>query len=134
MVSIAAPKSVKVNDQFPVEIKASDVQNLYGAPLILAYDPIFMDFVGASEGGLLKQDGKPTAFRTTVNPNTGQVAIVLNRVGDVGGVNGAGTLLTATFKAKNRGPASLGLMGINFTDPAGKALEAIPYNAVVEVK
>ncbi|KAF0218296.1 MAG: proteinral secretion pathway protein [Geobacteraceae bacterium] len=134
LVNITAPKSVKVNDQFTVEIKASDVSNLYNAPFILVYDPIFLDFVGAAEGSFLKQDGKPTSFRTTVDKNTGQVTIALNRVGDVGGVSGAGTLLTATLKARNKGPASFGFMGVNFTDPAGKPLDAVPYNAVVEVQ
>jgi general secretion pathway protein D len=102
--------------------------------LTLVYDPKFLDFAGAAEGIFLKRDGKPTLFRTVLDKTTGQVTIVLNRVGDAGGVSGSGTLLTATFKARNQGPASIGFVGVNLADPAGKPLEAVPYNTVVEVK
>ena len=133
-MSMAAPSSVKVNDQFSVEVKVSDAAGLYRAPFILSYDPLFLDFVGASEGGFLKQDGKPTQFRFSVDKNTGQVSINLGRVGDAGGVSGAGTLITATFKAKNKGPANLGFLGVNLAGAGGKPIESLPFNAVVEVK
>jgi general secretion pathway protein D len=60
--------------------------------------------------------------------------VELVRTGEVGGVNGAGSLITATFRAKNQGPASFGFIGVNFTGPGGKALETIPFNSIVEIK
>ena len=134
MLNLLAPPSVKVNDQFTVEVRVADAKNLYNAPFTLVYDPIFVDFVGIEEGGFLKKDGKPTQFRTSVDKNNGQVAVTLNRTGDAPGAGGAGTLATATFKAKNQGPASLGFIGVNFSAPGGKPLEALPYNTAVEVK
>jgi len=133
-LNVVAPASVKVNEQFSVGIKVADANNLLNAPLTLVYDPLFLDFVGLTEGGFMKQDGKATLFRPTIDKNTGQIAVTLNRVGDVGGISGSGTLLTATFKAKNQGPASIGFLDVNFTAPGGKPLEAIPYNAVVDIK
>lgn len=133
-LNVAAPASVKVNEQFSVGIKVTDANNLFNAPLTLVYDPLFLDFVGLAEGGFMKQDGKATLFRPTIDKNTGQIAVTLNRVGDAGGISGSGTLLTATFKAKNQGPASIGFLDVNFTAPGGKPLETIPYNAVVDIK
>lgn len=133
-LKIVAPGSAKVNEQFTVEVVTADAANLYSAPFVLVYDPIFVELVGVAEGGFLKQDGKPTQFSSKVDKNSGQVTVGLARIGDVVGVNGSGTLLTATFRAKNQGPASLGFMGVNFTAPGGKALEAIPFNTIVEVK
>jgi general secretion pathway protein D len=133
-LNIVAPASVKVNEQFTVEIKAVDANNLLNAPFTLVYDPLFLDFVGVAEGGFLKQDGKPTLFRPTIDKNTGQVAVTLNRLGDAGGITGGGTLMTATFKAKNQGPASIGFLDTNFSAPGGKLLDTVPYNTVVEVK
>jgi general secretion pathway protein D len=107
---------------------------LYSAPFNLIYDPIFAEFVGAAEGGFLKQDGKPTTFSAVNDPAGGKVSVVLHRNGDVGGVTGNGVLLTATFKAKNVGPLNLGFSGVNFTEVAGKNLPMVPYNVLVDVK
>jgi len=133
-VTIGAPSTVKVKDQFIVEIKATDVVGLQNAPFILAYDPIFVEYVGAAEGNLLRQDGKPVTFRVTDDKNTGQVTFALSRPADSGGVNGSGTLASVTFRARNQGPASFGLMAVNFTGQGGKQFDVLPYNSVVEVK
>jgi general secretion pathway protein D len=134
MLNLLAPPTVKVNDQFRVEIKVSDAKNLYNAPFTLVYDPLFLDFVGIEEGPFLKSDGKPTLFKTSLDANGGQVAVTLGRVGDVPGVTGAGTIVTAIFKAKNQGPASLGFLNANFVAAGGKPLETLPYNTAVEVQ
>lgn len=133
-LNIAAPASVKVNDQFTVEIKANNASNLISAPFTLVYDPIFLELIGVTEGKLMKQDGKSTTFRPTIDKVTGQVAVSLNRSNDLGGVTGSGVLATATFKAKNEGPASMGFVDVGFTAPGGKPLETISYSAVVQVK
>lgn len=133
-LTITAPGAAKVGEEFAVEVKVADVTNLYAAPFTLVFDPIFLDFVGVSEGSFLKQDGKPTSFTTSVDANAGTVEIKLDRVGDVGGINGSGTVVTAVFKAKNAGPASVGLQNVNFMAPGGKSLEIVPYNAAVEIK
>lgn len=133
-VTIGAPSTVKVKDQFIVEIKATDAVGLQNAPFILAYDPIFVEYVSAAEGNLLKQDGKPVSFRATDDKNTGQVTFAMSRPADAGGVNGSGTLASITFRARNQGPASFGLMAVNFTGQGGKQFDVLPYNTVVEVK
>ncbi|WP_298438126.1 cohesin domain-containing protein [Geobacter sp.] len=133
-LNIAAPASVAVGSQFRVEIKASDVTGLSKAPFVLLYDPIFVDYVGATEGNFLNRDGKPTSFNALPDKASGKVAFTLARTGTAEGVSGSGTLLTATFMAKNKGPASIGFQGANFTDQANRPLEIIPYNTVIEVK
>ncbi len=133
-LNLIAPVSVKIGEQFAVEVKGGDLQNLYSAPFTLTYDPLFLDFVGVTEGGMLKQDGKPTAFQSSVDPATGRLTVSLSRVGQVGGVSGSGTLVTAQFRAKKAGPASLGLQNLNFTAAGGAPLEMLPYSALVEIK
>ncbi|WP_243371221.1 cohesin domain-containing protein [Geotalea sp. SG265] len=133
-LNLAAPASVKVNDQFTVEVKAANAANLISAPFTLAYDPIFLELVGVTEGPLMKKDGKPTTFRPTIDKTTGQVAVNLFRSPDTGGVSGSGTLVTVTFKAKNQGPASMGFLDTNFSAVGGKPVEAVAYSAVVQVQ
>jgi len=133
-LSISAPASVRATEQFDVEIVVSNVTNLYSAPFILTYDPVILDFEGATEGPFLKKDGKPTAFQAAGAKNSGQITINLSRTGDVGGVSGTGTLAKVTFKAKKQGHANLGFTTSYLNDPAGKVLDVIPFNSVVEVK
>jgi general secretion pathway protein D len=58
----------------------------------------------------------------------------MSRPDDAPGVSGSGRLATVTFRAKNQGPASFGLMGVNFTAQGGYQIDTLPYNTVVEVK
>ena len=133
-LNIGAPASVKVGEQFMAEIKISDAKSLLNAPFVLVYDPAFLEFQAAAEGDFLNKDGKPTIFKTTVDKTTGQVTITSARKPGDGGIGGAGTLLTASFKAKSKGPASLGFMSVKFNDAGGKIIETIPYNTVIEIK
>jgi general secretion pathway protein D len=133
-MSLDVPATVGVGEQFSVEVKVEGIKELYGAPFTLIYDPIFAEYLGAAEGGFLKQDGKTTTFSAVNDPAGGKVGITLQRTGDVGGVTGNGVLLKATFKAKNAGPLNLGFSGVNFTAPGGKSLLMVPYNVLVDVK
>lgn len=133
-LNITAPPSVSVGDQFAVTVNASGAQNLYSAPFILLYDPSIIDFVGSTEGNFLKQDGKQTDFKTSVARDTGQVNIVLKRVGNVAGVNGSGTLISAFFKAKKRGIAGFSIQDMKLSTPGGSPVEMTPFNVAVEIK
>jgi general secretion pathway protein D len=133
-LNFAAPASVKADERFNVEISASNVTNLYSAPFIMSYDPAILDFDSAVEGPFLKRDGNPTVFQTVGTQKGGQVTVNLSRTGNVGGVDGSGTLVVASFKAKSKGSAKLGFSTVYFTAPGGKPLNVIPFNTVVEVK
>ncbi|MFZ3208053.1 MAG: secretin N-terminal domain-containing protein [Geobacteraceae bacterium] len=134
LLRILAPASVKVNEQFTVEAVAADVVNLYSAQFVLVYDQNFVEPVGVAEGGFMRNDGKPAQFRSSIDKNSGQIKVELIGTGGVGGMNGRGSLITATFRAKNQGPANFGFTGVSFTDPGGKALQTIPFNSIVEIK
>lgn len=133
-LKILAPASVKVNEQFTIEVVAADAVNLQSARFALVYDQNFVEPVGAAEGGFMRNDGKPAQFSSSIDKNSGQIKVELVRTGEVGGVNGTGSLIAATFRAKNQGPASFGFIGVSFTDSGGKALQTIPFNSIVEIK
>ncbi|BDV43353.1 type II secretion system protein [Geotalea uraniireducens] len=134
-LNITAPSAVNSGSQFKVDIKASDVKGLARATFVLLYDPIFVEYVGATEGNFLNRDGKPTTFTAQADKGTGRVTVTMARTAvSEGAIDGTGTLLTATFLAKNKGPASLGLQNVKFVNQASRPIEIIPYNTVVEVK
>ena len=104
------------------------------APFTLIFDPIFVDILGVAEGGLFRSDGKESVYKSQVNTAKGQVAITLSRLPGAPGVNGNGTLLFGTFRAKNKGPANFGIMNPRFTTSGGAPINASPYNTVVDVQ
>lgn len=134
LLQIAAPSSATVGQQFSLDIKISDVTDLANAPFVLTYDPIFVDFVSISEGTLLKKDGKPTTFSSKADAAAGTVTVSLARVAGNGGVSGVGTLATASFRAKNQGPASFAFRNPAFTSSYGSALNILPFSTAVDIR
>jgi general secretion pathway protein D len=134
LLQIAAPSSVTVGQQFSLDIKISDVTDLASAPFVLTYDPIFVDFVAISEGTFMKKDGKPTTFSSMFNSAAGTVTVKSGRTAGNSGVSGGGTLATASFKAKNQGPASFTFRSAAFTTSNGSALNILPFSTAVDIR
>jgi general secretion pathway protein D len=134
LVQIAAPAGIDVGQQFYVDIKAGDVQDLAGASLVLSYDPKRVEYVSAAEGPFLKKDGKPTSYATTANTADGTLTIKLSRAPNSSGISGAGTLVSALFRAKAKGAASFGFQSVNFTSAEGKSLDMLPFSTAVNVR
>lgn len=134
LLQIAAPESVAVGKQFNVDIKVSGVTDLVSAPFVLAYDPIFVEFVSMSEGQFLKNDGKPTSYSSKADPAAGTVSVSLARAAGSGGVSGGGGLATAVFRAKNQGPASFAFRNVTFSGANGSAQTILPFSTAVDIR
>jgi len=134
LLQITAPTSIALGQQFSLEVKVSDVKELASAPLVLTYDPIFVEFVSAAEGSFLKKDGKLVAFSSKADAASGTVTITLARAAGSGGVTGAGTLVSAMFRAKNQGPASFGFRNVSFSSADGKPLTILPFTTAVDIR
>jgi general secretion pathway protein D len=82
----------------------------------------------------MKQDGRQTVFRTTIDGKSGKIRVALNRVGNVGGVSGSGTLISALFRAKAKGLAGFGVQDPNFSDAEGNPVVLNSFNVAVEIR
>jgi general secretion pathway protein D len=134
LVQIAAPSGIDAGQQFSVDIKAGDVQDLAGGSLVLSYNPSLVEYVSATEGGFLKKDGKATLYSAAANPAEGTLTIRLSRAPNSGGISGAGTLVSVLFRAKAKGAASFGFQSVSFTSADGKPLEMLPFSTAVNVR
>ncbi len=101
--------SVSVGQEVRFELMAGSAKNLYGAIVTLGYDPKVVEFKTASEGTLLKKDNQQTSFVFSNNIKAGTVDIYMTRIGDVGGVDGAGSFCTLVFQAKSGGMSDVSL-------------------------
>ena len=131
---VSAPSVVKQNQQFTADVLASEADGLYSAPLIVVFDPSFLEIVSVTEGDLFKKDGKTATFTNKIDNVGGMLTVKLASDAEAGGVSGAGKLFSVNFKAKAPGPASIGFLGVKLTGVAGKPIDSTLYNTVVEVK
>ncbi len=96
-----------VGQDFAVDIRISNVANLYGWQLKLRWDTTILSLVNATEGTFLKNHGS-TFFSPSTN-ETDQVVLLCTLLGDVLGVDGSGVLATVWFQAKENGTSDLHL-------------------------
>ena len=134
LLSLGVPGSVKLNDQFSVQVNASQVQNLYSAVFTVTYDPKSLDVVSQSEGPLLKQNGAASGFQAFADKKKGELWISQARVNGAEGASGSGILATVTFKATGKGSAGIGFANTNFSTKSGDRIQITPFKSVVEVK
>ncbi|KAA0893935.1 cohesin domain-containing protein [Oryzomonas rubra] len=133
LLQIAAPSGIVVGQQFSIDARVSFAQNLAHTPFTLTYDPSSVEFVSATEGAFLKQDGKPITFGVAVDPAGGAVTVSLARAAGSGGVSGGGTLASFVFKAKKQGQTNFGFGTVNFTSADGVPFEMVPFVKPVDV-
>jgi general secretion pathway protein D len=133
-LQIGSLASASIGQVFTLDVKATSISDLSGAPFVLTYDPIFVEFISASEGDFLRKDGVATVFGSAVSAATGTVSINLARAPGKAGASGAGTLASLTFRAKQKGPASFGFRNVSFTSSDNRPLSVLPFSAAVEIK
>ena len=133
-VTLSMPPTVKLNDQFTVQINASGAVDLYNAVMSLKYDLNKLQVVTQAEGPFLKQQDSAVTFQAFGDRKKGELWLSLSRVNAQQGAQGSGALATVTFKAIGAGPAAIDFGTANFSDKERKPIESIPFKSIVEVK
>ncbi|MCK9417815.1 MAG: cohesin domain-containing protein [Nitrospirae bacterium] len=126
--------SVSIGQEARFDLLAGNMKDLYGAIVTLTYDPKVIEFKTASEGSLLKKDNQQTSFLFSNNIKGGTVDIYMTRIGDVGGVDGAGSLGTLVFQAKSGGASMLTMKGVKITNFKREQIKTELKGAKVLVK
>jgi len=101
-------RTVAVGQTFIVEVKISEVGDLYGWEFRLRWNPNLLDVVDVTEGPFLKQGGD-TFFAKKTNNTAGNILVDCTLLGNVSGVSGSGTLATVKFYAEVQGESILDL-------------------------
>lgn len=129
-----ADASAGVGQDVRFDLVVSNVKDLYGAIVTLSYDPSVVDFKSASEGGFLKQDGQQTSFLFSNNIKAGTVDLYVTRIGDVGGVEGTGSICTVVFQTKTAGGTSVAFKTARLNNFSREQLKSALSGAKVTVK
>jgi len=129
-----AESASQVGQEIKLEISVASVKDLYGTIIRLGYDPKTVEFKSASEGQLLKRDGQQTSFLFSNNVMAGTVDIYMTRIGDVGGVEGAGGLCTVAFQGKSGGKSDIVIKSMKLTNFNREQINTEAKGATVTVQ
>ncbi|QWV92251.1 tetratricopeptide repeat protein [Geomonas oryzisoli] len=131
LLALSLPSSVKLNDQFSVQINASGMKDLEKAVFVLSYDPTILEAVAQTEGTLLKETSKPSTFQSFADKKKGEIWMSGSKTE---GSTGNGVLAQVTFKAIGQGSTPLSFSNTSFTQKGGGQIAVTPFKSVVEVK
>ncbi len=126
---------VHIDDTFIVRINPQDVTDLAGWQSDIAFDPTVLEAIEVNEGDFLKQEGGTTFFQKgSIDNRTGKIRGISSARLNENGVNGTGTLLSVTFKAKAVGESRLTLDNFQFGSSAGEVIPIQLLDITIDVK
>jgi len=107
--------------------------DMFAAPFKLKFDPKVLRLKEATDGGIIGGDGRKPIFMRNIRNDTGEAAIILNRLPGAGGVSGTGSLAMLEFEVVGKGPAKVSVEEIGLKDskmqPITVALPQVTLNA-----
>ena len=121
--------------EFKVAVSITGATNVGSVPFHLAFDPNFLDFVGAERTSpFLSKDGTPVFVMATVGAGGREVITGLSRQGSRPGVSGDGILIEMTFRPKKPGTTTLNFSDLSVLDTQASPLpsERLPMTIVIQ--
>jgi len=110
-------EGIVVGQDFMVNIRISNITDLYGWEFKFGWNASVLDEVSVNEGPFLNSTG-PTFFTYYLNTTNEHVVVDCNLLGsDTPGVNGSGVLATITFRVRENGACDLNLYDTILEDP-----------------
>ena len=126
--------TVPVGQEARLDLSIMGVKDLYGSILTLSYDSKLIDFKAATEGVFLRKDNQQTSFLFSNNIKAGTVDIYITRIGDVGGVEGTGTLCSVVFQGKSAGSSQVQFKSVKLGNYNREQLKVDSKPAKITVK
>lgn len=120
--------------RFYLEVRANQVEELYGLAFDLAFPAAQLRFERATEGAVLGADGAGTTLQVA-EAGAGRLVVGLSRLGAVAGVTATGTLLTLEFVPVASGSGTLAFSANAAFDADAAVLPGVAWQAgSVEVR
>ncbi|MCW8860586.1 MAG: cohesin domain-containing protein, partial [Deltaproteobacteria bacterium] len=133
MVFIDGEQLVNQGDEFTLSFKVEEVEDLFSSPLYVQYDPAIVEFISATEGSFLNQEGVATLFTHTDLNQGGRIVVGLKQGANGQGVSGDGELFSLQFRAKASGKTEIMPTRTNFRNAQGEKIDVDASGLMVEV-
>ncbi|MEN6605055.1 MAG: cohesin domain-containing protein [Bryobacteraceae bacterium] len=124
---------VQTGSTVMVRLDVANGVDMFAAPFKIKFDPKVLRLKDATDGGIIGGDGRKPIFMRNIRNDTGEAAIILNRLPGAGGVSGTGSLAIMEFQVVGNGPAKISVEEIGLKDskmqPITVALPQVTLNA-----
>jgi hypothetical protein len=114
--------------RFYLEVRANQVEGLYGLAFDLAFPAAQLRFERAAEGTVLGAGGAGTTLQVAEG-GVGRLIVGLSRLGAVAGVTASGTLLTLEFVPVASGSGAFAFSANAAFDASAAPLSAVTWQA-----
>ncbi len=134
IVSVESNAGVVTGQDFSLDVRVSDVTDLFAFQFDLAFDHNLLSVVSVEEGSFLPGGGFTFFIPGTIDNATGNVAATTSTlIGAVAGVDGAGPLAIINFHALGRGISPLSLSNVLLLDSSLGDIPASTVNGAVAI-
>ncbi|HNY40765.1 MAG TPA: cohesin domain-containing protein [Bryobacteraceae bacterium] len=133
---VLAPTTIQpvLNSMVSVNVNVETVEDLFSAPMKIAFDNKVLKLMDVKRGAFLAQDGQQVTFEKTIVDDPGGAVVSMQRVAGAGGVSGSGTLVTLVFSAVGRGSTSVTLAELTLRDGKLQPIAVTSKPVTVSVK
>jgi hypothetical protein len=107
-------------------------QDIASLAIQIDYDPKLLQFVGASEGAFLGNDGQQVVLAQRDDPLTGVLKISAQRPPGSPGISGDGPVFTLSFQGLTKGTGTVSILP-GAHDSQGRRVEVLGSNVLVTV-
>jgi len=131
-----SPAQVETNygQNITVSLLLDGGVDVASAPMQIQFDPKVLRLDAVNRGEFLSNDSQPPVFTKDTRNDVGTAAIQLARLPGVPGANGNGILLTMTFQAVGRGPATVTIPNLTIRNSQGQVISTSSPSLAVNVK
>ena len=130
----ATETNLLAGDTFTLNLNAENITDLAGWQTDIAFDPNVLEAVEVTEGDFLQSEGGDTFFQGgTIDNTAGKITTLFSTRISESGVNGTGTLLSVTFKAKAGGETQVTLENFEFISITDDIIPTVPPSITITV-
>lgn len=125
--------NLKVGESSLLKLDVRQARDLFTAPIIFQYDPKVISVEEVRHGGFFSDGGQEISVVQQIDPERGMASITATRPPGAAGVNGDGTLLEITVRAKGAGSTDFTIVETNAKNSTRGQLELGSAQATVHV-
>ena len=119
---VPAQVETMMGGSFSVNLVMANATDLFSAPLQIKFDPKVLKLNDVTQGNLMASDGEQATFTKSIQNDTGEADITLNRLPGTGGITGSGMLVTLSFTTLARGATSVSAPAFSPSNSQGQPI------------
>jgi general secretion pathway protein D len=135
-LSWQVPAQARVGERFTTVLRVAGAAKLQSLPLVMGFDPRFVEVAEIREGDFFRQGGATSQFTHRIDTVEGKVFVTAQRSADPAGGSSAptsGSVMTATFKVVRANPqAPLRILSA-MPEPASANPLAVPMEQLIRL-